>query len=90
MEKEEKLSKQDLAAAADEWEELMDPLTENMYYWSKLTNEISLKPPKSWVARLELIQEEEQNKKNYEETQKRVAKMRGITNSKAKMGARRR
>jgi hypothetical protein len=70
---EAKLSREELAARHVEWEERVDPLTENVFWVHTATNEISNSMPASLKMKIKLEQEEEENTRNFREAQAKIA-----------------
>ena len=87
--KEATMSRQELASYADEWIQYIDPLTDNEYYINKITNELSHVVPASVAMMEQLKEEEEKNKKDYDEAQRRLEKLSKVSKGGRRMVLRR-
>jgi hypothetical protein len=76
--REDRLTRDQLAAEADRWEECLDPIRNSYYYVNKRTMETMYVPPKSVAAFKEIEEERERAKKYLEETNKRVEELERI------------
>mmetsp|Transcript_19751 Transcript_19751/g.27140 ORF Transcript_19751/g.27140 Transcript_19751/m.27140 type:complete len:2215 (+) Transcript_19751:40-6684(+) len=78
-EREDAMSVADLALEASEWKEMLDPITEKIYYQHVLTWETMTSIPRAVAAKKQLDFENSKNKKNFDEAQKRIARLELVT-----------
>lgn len=78
-EREEKMTNAELALEAPHWKEMVDVMTENIYYQNILTNELMSAVPRAVAAARQMEFENSKNKQNYDAAQKRIANLELVT-----------
>lgn len=78
-EREEKMSTAELALEADDWKEMIDPMTENVYYLNIYTNEMLTTVPRAITAKKQLEFENSKNKKSYDDAKRRIDHLELVT-----------
>jgi len=70
--REERMTADELAAEAHEWEECYDPMNEQIYFLHKPSNEIMNKIPRSVVCFRQIEEDKTRNVRNFQEAMHRI------------------
>ena len=73
------MSKEELATEADEWKEIIDPMTDNIFYQNIITFEMMTNVPRAVAAKRQIEFDNSKNKKNFDEAQRRITKFELVT-----------